>query len=131
MFSARSFSPGPKPYTGRDSVMTAISAAQPNPMAWLERIQVIRPSGDEKVKAKIFEVDFDRMAAHGELGKNVLLQEGDIIYVPPTILAAVGKKYKKSWPQSPALPRLLLSYKEQWLVHLQHKVDLNLLCWQT
>jgi polysaccharide export outer membrane protein len=83
--------PGPKPYTGRDSVITAVSAAQPNPMAWLERIQVIRPSNDEKVKAKIFEVNFDRMAAHGELGKNVLLQEGDIIYVPPTILAAVGK----------------------------------------
>jgi protein involved in polysaccharide export with SLBB domain len=83
--------PGPKLYTGRDSVMSAISDARPNPMAWLGRIQVIRPSGDEKVKAKIFEVNFDRMAAHGELGKNVLLQEGDIIYVPPTILAAIGK----------------------------------------
>lgn len=83
--------PGPKVYTGRDSVMSAISNAQPNPMAWLERIQVIRPSGDEKVKAKIFEVDFDRMMAHSELGKNVLLQEGDIIYVPPTILASVGQ----------------------------------------
>ena len=83
--------PGPKVYTGRDSVMSAISNAQPSPMAWLERIQVIRPSGDEKVKAKIFEVNFDRMAAHGELGKNVLLQEGDIIYVPPTILASIGK----------------------------------------
>jgi hypothetical protein len=71
--------------------MSAISDARPNPMAWLGRIQVIRPSGDEKVKAKIFEVNFDRMAAHGELGKNVLLQEGDIIYVPPTILASVGK----------------------------------------
>ncbi|MGA2679682.1 MAG: polysaccharide biosynthesis/export family protein [Sedimentisphaerales bacterium] len=83
--------PGSKVYTGRDSVMSAISDARPNPMAWLGRIQVIRPSGDEKVKAKIFEVDFDRMAAHGELGKNVLLQEGDIIYVPPTIMASVGK----------------------------------------
>jgi protein involved in polysaccharide export with SLBB domain len=83
--------PGSKLYTGRDSVMSAISDARPNPMAWLERIQIIRPSGDEKVKAKIFEVNFDRMAAHGELGKNVLLQEGDIIYVPPTILASVGQ----------------------------------------
>ena len=82
--------PGPKLYTGRDSVMSAISDAQPNPMAWLGRVQVIRPSGDEKVKAKIFEVDFDRMMAHGELGKNVLLQEGDVIYVPPTVLSAIA-----------------------------------------
>lgn len=86
---------GPKLYTGRNSVMSAISDAQPNPMAWLGRIQVIRPSGDEKVKAKIFEVDFDRMAAHGELGKDVLLQEGDVIYVPPTVLSAISMKIEE------------------------------------
>ncbi|MBE3145138.1 MAG: polysaccharide biosynthesis/export family protein [Planctomycetes bacterium] len=87
--------PGSKLYTGRDSVMSAISDARPNPMAWLGRIQVVRPSGDEKVKAKIFEVNFDRMAAHGELGKNVLLQEGDVIYVPPTVLAAIAMKIEE------------------------------------
>jgi polysaccharide export outer membrane protein len=87
--------PGSKLYTGRDSVMSAISDARPNQMAWLGRIQVIRPSEDEKVKAKIFEVDFDRMAAHGELGKNVLLQEGDVIYVPPTVLAAMAMKIEE------------------------------------
>lgn len=89
------YQPGPKLYTGRNSVMSAISDAQPNPMAWLGRVQVIRPSEDETVKAKIFEVDFDRMMAHGELGKNVLLQEGDVIYVPPTVLAAVAMKIEE------------------------------------
>jgi hypothetical protein len=58
----------------------------------LSRIQVIRPSRDENVKAKIFEVNFDRMSAHGEQSKDVLLQEGDVIYVPPTILAAAAFK---------------------------------------
>ena len=87
-------------------------------MAWLERIQVIRPSGDEKVKAKIFEVDFDRMAAHGELGKNVLLQEGDIIYVPPTILAAVGKTVEEIMAPITSLPRLLLHAKSSgWSIY--------------
>jgi hypothetical protein len=47
------------------------------------------------VKAKIFEVDFDRMMAHGELGKNVLLQEGDVIYVPPTVLSAIAMKIEE------------------------------------
>ena len=36
-------------------------------------------------------MNFDRMIAHGDTSKNVLLQEGDIIYVPPTIFAAVAQ----------------------------------------
>ncbi len=87
--------PGPKVYTGRDSVLTAIAESQPNPMAWLERIQVIRPSADPSVRPRIFEVNFDRMAAHGDATKNVLLQEGDVIYVPPTVLAAIGMKVEE------------------------------------
>lgn len=87
--------PGPQVYSGRDTVFTALAVAQPTTLAWLDRIQVIRPSRDEKVKAKIFEVNFDRMAAHGELSKDVLLQEGDVIYVPPTVLAAVAMKVEE------------------------------------
>jgi protein involved in polysaccharide export with SLBB domain len=82
--------PGPKDYTGRDTLLTALAEAQPTPLAWEERIQVIRPSEDKSVKPKIFEVNFDRMIAHGDTSKNVLLQDGDIIYVPPTILAAAA-----------------------------------------
>jgi polysaccharide biosynthesis/export protein len=87
--------PGPKLYSGRDTVLGALAAAQPNPMAWLDRIQVIRPSADASVKAKIFEVNFDRMSAHGEVAKNVLLQEGDVIFVPPTVLAAIAMKIEE------------------------------------
>ena len=82
--------PGPRIYTGRDTVLTAIAEAQLNPMAWKERIQVIRPSADKNVRPKIFEVNFDKMSAHGDTTKNVLLQEGDIIFVPPTVLAAIA-----------------------------------------
>jgi len=89
------YEPGPRIYTGRDSVVTAVAIAQPNPMAWIERIQVIRPSTDENVKAKIFEVNFDRLMAHGDVSKNVLLQEGDIIYVPPTILGWMALKIEE------------------------------------
>jgi len=87
--------PGAKDATGRDTALTAISEARPTVLAWLNRIQIIRPSDDEKVKAKIFELNFDRMSAHGETSKNVLLKEGDIIYVPPTVLAAIGKKVEE------------------------------------
>jgi len=88
-------SPGPKIYSGRDTVLTAIAEAQLNPMAWPERIQVIRPSEYRDVKPKVFEANFDKMSAHGDLYYNVLLQEGDIIYVPPTILAWIGLKVEE------------------------------------
>jgi len=87
--------PGPKIYTGRDTVITAIAGAQLNPMAWKERIQIIRPSAETGVRPQIFEVNFDRMAAHGDTSKNVMLQEGDVIFVPPTVLSAIAMKIEE------------------------------------
>jgi len=89
-------SPGAQIYSGRDTVLGAIAlAGSPTILAWEERIQVIRPSGNKNVKPKIFEFNFDRAAAHGDATKDVLLQEGDIIYVPPTILAAAAMKLEE------------------------------------
>ncbi|NQT02054.1 MAG: polysaccharide biosynthesis/export family protein [Planctomycetes bacterium] len=87
--------PGPQVYSGRDTVFSALALTQPTNLAWVNRIQVIRPSRDENVKAKIFEVNFNRMGAHGEQSKDVLLQEGDVIFVPPTILAAIAMKIEE------------------------------------
>jgi polysaccharide biosynthesis/export protein len=87
--------PGPRIYTGRDSVITAVSLADPNPMAWLERIQIIRPSKNKSVRPAIFELNYDRMMAHGDTTKNVLLQEGDVIYVPPTVLGWVALRIEE------------------------------------
>ena len=82
-------------YTGRDSVVTAVAIAQPNPMAWIRRIKVIRSSSDENTKAKLFEVNFDTLMAHGDTSKNVVVQEGDIIYVPPTVLGWMALKLQR------------------------------------
>lgn len=82
--------PGPMNYTGRDSVLTALAATYPNPLAWKERVQVIRPAATEDAVPRIFEANFKKMTEHGDTSKDVLLQEGDIVYVPPTVLAAIG-----------------------------------------
>lgn len=82
--------PGPKDYTGRDTVLDAVAQAGLIPRSWEERTQVIRPSNQKGVKPKVFEINVDRMIAHGDASKNVLLQEGDIVFVPPTILGAFG-----------------------------------------
>ena len=82
--------PGPKIFTGRDTVYTAISEARINPMAWEQTTRVIRPSRDPNVKPKIFKVNYRKMMSRGDLSKDVLLQEGDIIYIPATFLARIG-----------------------------------------
>ncbi|MHC4213342.1 MAG: polysaccharide biosynthesis/export family protein [Planctomycetota bacterium] len=84
------YEPGPRVNTGRDTVLTAVSSARLNAMAWQERIQVVRPSSIEGKRARIFEFNYDHMAIHGDTTKNVLLEDGDIVYVPATPLAAVA-----------------------------------------
>ncbi len=87
--------PGAKIYTGRDTFLTAVSQARPTPLAWIHRIQVIRPSNNKNIEPKIFEVDLDKMIVQGDTSQNVLLNEGDIIYVPPTVLAWLGLKVEE------------------------------------
>lgn len=82
--------PGAKLFTGRETVMSAIAKAVPTFQAWEERIQLIRPSTGKDVEAQICKLNFHRMIKYGDMRKNVLLKEGDVIYVPPTILAAIG-----------------------------------------
>jgi polysaccharide export outer membrane protein len=89
-------SPGAQVCSGRETVIGALAlAGSPTVTAWVERIQIIRPSSNKDVRPKIFEFNFDRAAAHGDATKDVLLQEGDIIYVPPTILAAAAMKIEE------------------------------------
>ncbi|UCC98561.1 MAG: polysaccharide biosynthesis/export family protein [Phycisphaerales bacterium] len=89
-------SPGAQVYSGRDTVLGALAlAGSPTVLAWVDRIQIIRPSASKNVRPKIFEFNFDRAAAHGDASKDVLLEEGDIIYVPPTVLAAAAMKIEE------------------------------------
>ncbi len=82
--------PGAQVYSGRDTVLGALAlAGEPTVLGWQEFIQVIRPS-PTKAKRKIFRLNYDRMVIHGDTSKNVLLEEGDIIFVPPTPLAAIA-----------------------------------------
>jgi polysaccharide export outer membrane protein len=88
--------PGAQVYSGRDTILSALAlAGSPTVLGWVERIQVIRPAKGRNDRSRIFEVNFDRLAVHGDMSKNVLLEEGDIIYVPPTVLAAAAMKIEE------------------------------------
>jgi polysaccharide export outer membrane protein len=82
--------PGAKIFSGRETTLSAIAKAIPTDYAWKEQIQVIRPSRVEGEQSKIFALDYRKMVIHGQTEHVVLLQEGDIIYVPPTVFSAIG-----------------------------------------
>ncbi|MFQ5806473.1 MAG: polysaccharide biosynthesis/export family protein [Phycisphaerae bacterium] len=96
-------SPGPKPYTGRDTLLTALAQASPTFLAWRSQIRVVRPAPDGKSRKTIV-VDLDEMIRGGGADQNVLLQPGDIIEVPPTPLAWLGLRVRELlYPVTPAL----------------------------
>lgn len=85
---------GAFPYTGRDTVLSVLAKANLSFLAWKSQIKVIRPSHEEG-KRHVIVVNADKMMEKGNLEMNVLLEEGDIIYVPPTPLAWLGLRTRE------------------------------------
>lgn len=96
-------SPGPKEYTGRISAVTAINMSGLKPTTWREQMRVIRPSRQKNTAAQTFVLNWKKVQK-GDLTRDVLLQEGDIVYLPPTPLAAVGNLFAEfAYPIGQAL----------------------------
>jgi protein involved in polysaccharide export with SLBB domain len=85
---------GPKPFTGNDTLLTVLASAQPTFIAWGEQVKVIRPSADPNEVREVV-IDVTQMMQKGDLRNNLLLQEGDIVYVPPTPLGWVGLRLQE------------------------------------
>ncbi len=83
-----------RPITGRDTVMNVLTEYGPTPNAWLSQIKLIRPAADPKDNQEIV-INFFRMVALGDMRQNYMLQEGDILYVPPTPMAWVGYRIRE------------------------------------
>jgi polysaccharide export outer membrane protein len=83
--------PGAQFYTGRETTLSALAKGVVLTSAWEERVQVIRPSKEVGGKSKIFEMNLKKVVEQGQMATNVLLEEGDILFVPPTILTSIGR----------------------------------------
>lgn len=95
--------PGPKAFSGRDTLLRALADAGPTFLAWRSRIRVVRPAEVGGEPERIV-VDLNRMVRSGETDQNILLQPGDIIEVPPTPLAWVGLRVREVlYPLEPAI----------------------------
>lgn len=94
---------GPRPYTGRDTLMDAISRAGVTFLSWTSQVKVIRPGVREEDRRELV-VDIDRMIRTGDTSANILIEPDDIIYVPPTPLAWVGLRIREVlFPVAPVM----------------------------
>ncbi len=87
-------SPGARRVTGRDNVLRVIADARPTFLAWKAKIRLVRP-GKAPEDRKIIEIDYDKVVHAGDSNPDYLMQEGDIIEVPPTPLAWVGLRVRE------------------------------------
>lgn len=127
--------PGPMQWTGRDTFLDVLSKAQPTPLAWPERIIVVRgaepqdggsattqPSGQylimgvhppdkDKPRYKIT-INLMAMVQSGDLSNNILLKPNDIIYVQPNPFASVALAVEKIFSPIRAVSDGLGDYRE-------------------
>jgi protein involved in polysaccharide export with SLBB domain len=86
--------PGIKPFTGRDTLLDMLGQARLNENAWPQKIVIVRPNEDPNVKQKVT-VDVKTMWQTGDVKDNFMLEEGDVIYVPPSPLAQANTTFTR------------------------------------
>jgi polysaccharide export outer membrane protein len=84
---------GPRPYTGRDTLVDAVVKAGTSYLSWTSRVKVIRPAHDD-IPVRTMLVDVEQMLKTGDWSKNILLEPNDIVYIPPTPAAWLGQKVR-------------------------------------
>jgi len=85
---------GKKPYTGRNTVISALAQAGFTEDAWPQQVSVSRPEKANQPRAMAI-IDMKKMYMTGDTTQNYLLEEGDIIQVPNSPLAQWEKDTRK------------------------------------
>ena len=94
---------GPRPYTGRDTLLDAVVSTGVDFRSWTSRVKVIRPSHGNRPVRRIV-VDVNQMIKDGDWSKNILLEPDDIVYVPLTPLAWVAQRLREAiYPIQPVV----------------------------
>ncbi|MBN2212143.1 MAG: polysaccharide export protein [Sedimentisphaerales bacterium] len=130
--------PGPVPWTGSDTVLDALARSRPTDLAWPEKIKLIRAktpqqggyllpkdkderknlaeenvfAGHNPAGADEVVINLKRMVQTGDMSHNVLLQPGDVIFVPPNPFAAVGLSLRQVlFPVQPVVEAASAPYR--------------------
>ena len=94
---------GPRPYTGRDTLLDAVLTSGVDFLSWTSRIAVTRPAhGEEPVRTIL--VNVDKMLKTGDWSQNILLEPDDVVYIPPTPIAWLAQRFQEViYPVRPAV----------------------------
>lgn len=93
---------GPFPYNGTNTVLNTLAKAQPSRLADNTKIRVVRPNTDGQLVHKMT-INLDDMVENGLVKHDAVLEEGDIVWVPPNPLAATGLFFQQVFlPIQPA-----------------------------
>jgi len=113
---------GPRPYTGRDTLLDAVVNAGTSYLSWTSNVQVVRPAHGD-VPVRTIHVDVDAMVKSGDWSKNILLEPNDTVYIPPTPLAWFGLKVREVlYPVNPAIQAYVTPAQ---IKSLEHAYDDN------
>ena len=77
---------------GDMTILEAIATVGTTPLANIGRIQLIRPDAQNPL---VMEVNFREMILTGNTTYNVLIQDNDIIYIPPTFIGMLTRFIEK------------------------------------
>lgn len=85
---------GPRPYTGRDTLLDAVLRSGVNFLSWTSRVTVTRPSHGE-TPVRTIRVNIDKMLKEGDWTQNILLEPDDVVYIPPTPVAWMAQRIQE------------------------------------
>ncbi len=111
-------SPGPMSWTGHDTLLDVLAIVQPTPLAWPERILLVRPARPKEGgyatsqpsgkycregvhppmkdnPAYKMTINLMAMVKSGDMANNILLMPNDVIYVQANPFAKVGLAIEK------------------------------------
>lgn len=74
------------------TILEAIATVGTTPLANMGRIHLIRPDAQNPL---VMEINFREMILTGNTTYNVLLQDNDIIYIPPTLIGMITRWVEK------------------------------------
>jgi polysaccharide biosynthesis/export protein len=101
-------SPGMKPYTGSDSLLKILADSGFNDRSWPEKVVVVRPAENADDRQRVT-VNVAQMYETGNTDHNVLLQEGDVVFVPPNPMAKFNMTFEQILvPLKPTVSAALL-----------------------
>jgi len=126
---------GPRQWTGRDSLLDALTGMTSQRGAWQERVIVLRvaepaeggfitanpswkyrflgihPPREDKPRFKMI-INLKAMWQHGDMANNILLKPNDIVYVRPTPWTWIGMKIRDILqPVRPVLEAVRVPYE--------------------